>query len=252
MVRKFVNDMLHASNALQMTYENTLQRIKGGPRADLAAKVLACVVFSKLPLSMQQLRHAVAVEPGMTDITEDDLDEEQDLLSACASLVVFDPERNVVRLVHYTTLDYFTDLMDSWFDPYKTFLLEACMTYLTIPKVKVHALRCFSRVSDTEQYPLTVYALVHLSVERPQSVSFILERNIQEQYRVQSDLLQLGPPASSVTEWASYESCPLARDYMLQLPKDSHKFVFEIRLGAGQHEFSRLHFFEGKKLDNTT
>jgi hypothetical protein len=55
----------------------------------------------------------------------------EDLLFVCAGLVVVDQESAVIRLVHYTTQEYF-ERTSSYFNPAAQLLIaETCLTYLS-------------------------------------------------------------------------------------------------------------------------
>ncbi|KAL8827130.1 MAG: hypothetical protein Q9170_007136 [Blastenia crenularia] len=97
---------------LDTTYKETLQRIREQNSDDilLAKKVLSCVTFTFTPLAISALQHAVAtmlLEDGEDDIGEDDLPDEDTLVAVCAGLVTVDKESRQVRLVHFTTQEFF-------------------------------------------------------------------------------------------------------------------------------------------------
>jgi chemotaxis receptor (MCP) glutamine deamidase CheD len=55
------------------------------------------------PLTTVELQHALIVEPGDTELSEDNLAEVEDIVSVCAGLVIVDKESNIIRIVHYIT-----------------------------------------------------------------------------------------------------------------------------------------------------
>jgi hypothetical protein len=71
---------------------------------------------------------ARAVEPDEAEIDPKNVPHVEDLLSACAGLVVVDQESAVIRLVHYTTHEYFERIQDAW-DPGAQ--LQIASTYIT-------------------------------------------------------------------------------------------------------------------------
>lgn len=77
---------------LEANYDETMKRIaeQSPETKDLAYRVLLWVSHALEPLSVNALRHALAVEPGMKSLHEDDLDDVEALISACAGLVVVD------------------------------------------------------------------------------------------------------------------------------------------------------------------
>ena len=80
-------------------YEQTIERIEGQGKdySELAKRVLLWVANAYRPLSPVELQHAVAVQPGMTELDGEDLDEQDLLISVCAGLVVLDIETNTIR-----------------------------------------------------------------------------------------------------------------------------------------------------------
>ena len=60
----------------------------------------------------------------------DNVPNSEDLVSVCAGLVVVDHESAVVRLVHYTTQEYFERTGDSWNPDGKLRIATTCLTYL--------------------------------------------------------------------------------------------------------------------------
>ena len=97
-----VRDMLKClPETLQNTYEEAVKRIRTQCLDDsnLAERVIYWVTYSIRPLLLQEIRCALAIEPGMTELGEDDLDDEESLISVCAGLVVVDDKSSLVRLV---------------------------------------------------------------------------------------------------------------------------------------------------------
>ena len=97
-----VRDMLKClPETLQNTYEEAVKRIRTQCLDDsnLAERVIYWVTYSIRPLLLQEIRCALAIEPGMTELGEDDLDDEESLISVCAGLVVVDDKGSLVRLV---------------------------------------------------------------------------------------------------------------------------------------------------------
>ena len=97
------------SKALDHAYAQAMERIVGqeGGLRELAKKVLSWVTCAKRPLTTLELQHALAVEIGTSELDEENLPEIEDMVSLCAGLVTVDRESNVIRLVHYTTQQYF-------------------------------------------------------------------------------------------------------------------------------------------------
>ncbi len=122
-------------DALSNAYEDTMQRIRRQPEdyTELARKVLICITFSARPLSLNELRHAIAVDEGTKELDpEDDLDDPDALISSCAGLVTIDPESKTVRLVHYTTQKFLESLQNGFLSGSHYFLASCCLNYLLL------------------------------------------------------------------------------------------------------------------------
>jgi hypothetical protein len=80
-----------------------------GPNSvQFAKQVLSWITCAKRPLTTMELQHALAVVIGESELDEDNLPEIEDIVSVCAGLVTIDNESGILRLVHYTTQEYFT------------------------------------------------------------------------------------------------------------------------------------------------
>ena len=86
---------------LNESYEQTMERIKsqGKDYSELAMRVLLWVSNTVRPLSPIELQYAIAVQPGMTELDDEDLDDQDLMISVCAGLVVLDAETNTLRFV---------------------------------------------------------------------------------------------------------------------------------------------------------
>lgn len=82
-------------------YDQTIERIEnqGKDYSDLAKRVLLWVSNTFRPLSPLELQFAIAVQPGMTEILDEDLDEQDLMVSVCAGLLCSDVETNTLRFV---------------------------------------------------------------------------------------------------------------------------------------------------------
>ena len=86
---------------LDESYDRTMERIESQPKeySDLGKGVIMWVGTAYEPLSPRQIQHALAVDADMTEICDDDLDDQDALLAACAGLVVLDTETDTLRFV---------------------------------------------------------------------------------------------------------------------------------------------------------
>lgn len=128
-----------STDVLRTAYLDTIARIKDGPHAELASKTLACIVFSETPLHMIALQHALAMDEARDEITNDDLDEVEIIIGACAGLVGIEDDTGLVQLVHQTAQLFLESLEDKWFRDNRYYLIEASLRYLAMPQVAVDA-----------------------------------------------------------------------------------------------------------------
>jgi hypothetical protein len=94
--------------------------------------MLFWIVFAKRPLTTEELRHALAVEHGTRCLDKRDLCPVEDMVSSCAGLVTIDQDSNIIRLVHYTTQEYFQRRRSvSFQDVQRDIISTSCLTYLS-------------------------------------------------------------------------------------------------------------------------
>ncbi|OAP57551.1 hypothetical protein AYL99_08289 [Fonsecaea erecta] len=120
-------------DALDRAYQDTLTRIQSQPEeySVLAKKVLVCITYSAEPLTLDQVRHALAVDQETRELDpEYDLDNPDDVVSSCAGLVTIDSESKIIRLVHYTTQSFLESLGNRLLSDPHDFLASCCLDYL--------------------------------------------------------------------------------------------------------------------------
>lgn len=110
-----------------------MERIEGQvtDQEELAKQVLSWITRAKRQLTTSELHHALAVEAGEQELDEDNLPYIEDMISLCAGLVTVDKESGVIRLVHYTTQDFFMRTWKQWFPNSETDITMICSTYLS-------------------------------------------------------------------------------------------------------------------------
>lgn len=123
----------HLPTDLNRTYDDAMDRINHQNEDDkhLARMVLIWVSKAKRPLSVAELREALAIEPDATALDADNLLDIDIILSVCAGLVIVDEAMSVVRLIHYTAQNYFDGLQTTQFLEAHTQIASSCLQYLS-------------------------------------------------------------------------------------------------------------------------
>ena len=118
------------SDALDCAYEDALKRIDMQKQgfSDLAKRTLIWITNAQRLLTITEIRHALAIELGHDDLEEDNLNEIEDIVSACAGLVIVEYE--CLRLIHFTTLDYLKRHGPDHFPKAQQLIALSCLTYL--------------------------------------------------------------------------------------------------------------------------
>jgi hypothetical protein len=121
------------SEALEEAYNSAIERIEGQRQGKmrLARRVLSWITYAQKPLTTRELCHALAVEPGESELDPDNIPDIEDMVSVCAGLVIVDDESTIIRLVHYTTQEYFERIRESWNPRAQQEITSACLTYLS-------------------------------------------------------------------------------------------------------------------------
>ncbi|RFN46936.1 ankyrin repeat protein [Fusarium flagelliforme] len=131
------NDLMEVSSMLPTggkaydeTYDRCMERIERqiGKRRDLAKKLLAWVTCAERPLKESELEHALAVKIGQSSLDKGDIP--QEMVEVCAGLVRIDHESREIRLVHFTTKEYFRRTQERWFPEAQYVIAMTCITYL--------------------------------------------------------------------------------------------------------------------------
>jgi ankyrin repeat protein len=118
---------------LAHAYEDAMERINGQKPGfrNLAIKVLSWITCAKRPLTTLELRHALSVKVGKYESDLGDFPQIEDMVARCAGLVVVDVESDIIRLVHYTTQEYFERSQTIWFPNAEAEITTTCVTLLS-------------------------------------------------------------------------------------------------------------------------
>ncbi|OJJ95066.1 hypothetical protein ASPACDRAFT_1891979 [Aspergillus aculeatus ATCC 16872] len=145
-IRTALKKLPHGSDAYDYAYSEAMQRVKSQPSAfrKAAEKALKWITSARRQLKVSELQHALAVEEGDTDLDESGIPRVTYILSVCAGLVTVDEESDAVRLVHYTTQEYFDRTRKHWFPDADDEIASTCVQYLSFHTFR---LPCASRTA---------------------------------------------------------------------------------------------------------
>ena len=211
---------------LDESYDETIGRIESQPKeyGALAKRVLLWVCNSFRPLSLLEIQHALAVEPGIIQVDDDDLDDADTLLSICAGLVILDEETATLRFVHYTTQDYMERRSDSLFEDAHARITRSCLDYLSLNIFTSG--RCRSSTNTQERYeknPFFKYASVRwpkharsvsdpiLDAKSGVSIDDVILEFLRNDANVSSSLQIMGPAnlLRNASEYSSIHVCAM-------------------------------------------
>ncbi|KAJ5165607.1 uncharacterized protein N7500_007437 [Penicillium coprophilum] len=129
------NQIDEGNIAVDDAYRDVVERINNqDPRRQRLAKdTLSWVICAKRPLTTLELRTALTIELGGSDLNEEDLYDLEDIISSCAGLITIgsDGTTEVVQLAHYTMQEYFKRHQAGFFPDADKTIAESCLTYLS-------------------------------------------------------------------------------------------------------------------------
>ena len=132
-LRKFKTALHSLPDSLNDTYDEVWMRIKSQnvDDAQVAKRVIYWIFYAVRPLTIAELQHALAVEPEDTYFDEDNITDENLLISVCCGIVTVQQESSTVGLVHYTTQEYLEYRWMELFPEARREILRSCITYLS-------------------------------------------------------------------------------------------------------------------------
>jgi hypothetical protein len=130
-----VQDDNKESKALDSAYLQAMEQIQvqSPKHQELAMQALSWITCAKRRLTSSELQHAIAVELKESQLDTENIVDIGLTVSVCAGLVIVDKESDIIRLVHYTTQEYFERNLTTWFPNAHTDITEKCVTYLSFP-----------------------------------------------------------------------------------------------------------------------
>jgi hypothetical protein len=131
-VLRTLNQLLKGSVTLDDAYDKAIKQIDEQLPGDclLARRAISWITNAQRPLTTKELRYALSIEPGDKSLDSDDIYDIESVISLCAGLVTIDEESDVIRLVHYTTQEYFERKRLEWNLNARKEIASTCLTYL--------------------------------------------------------------------------------------------------------------------------
>jgi hypothetical protein len=160
-VRDAVKKLPTGTESYDRAYSDAMTRIEGQlpDEEKLAKEALSWITCTKRPLTTTEIQCALAVKVGQAEFDEQNKSDIEDIVSVCAGLVIVDEESGIIRLVHYTTQEYFERTQKDWFPNAEFDIVTICLTYLSFTVFGSGF--CYTESSFEERlqlYPLYSYA----------------------------------------------------------------------------------------------
>jgi len=119
-------------------YGRTMERIakQNAGRKMLAVKVMVWICYTKRPLKLEELQHALSTEDGEEEIDPENVESARSLLSCCLGLVVLSKADRTLGMVHETAMNFVraTDIVNE-VEP-NLLISQVCLTYLSVKPMR--------------------------------------------------------------------------------------------------------------------
>ncbi|KAE8419716.1 hypothetical protein BDV36DRAFT_130998 [Aspergillus pseudocaelatus] len=132
-IKAALNTLPKGSETYDCAYRESMDRVnrQGPMTVKFAKQVLSWTTCAKRPLTTLELRYALTVREVDEPDLDDNLPQIEDIVSVCAGLVTVDEESDIIRLVHYTTQEYFNRTKEEWFPTVESDIATTCVRYLS-------------------------------------------------------------------------------------------------------------------------
>ena len=116
--------------------------------------------YSKRPLSLDELRQALAVKSGMKSLDAHLLRSSKTLVDVCAGLIIVEEESNTVRLIHYTLKEFLQRHLGRLRNP-NIHIAQVCLNYLLFDAFKRDVESFYELERLRQNMPFLSYAANH-------------------------------------------------------------------------------------------
>ena len=117
---------------LNLIYEHNMQRIQNSEEHDLALKVMARITSARRELTLEELQHVLATDPGDRDFNEKKRYKKDLILRITDGLVGISKSdiSAAVHGLHFSLYAYLDDTREKWFPNAEVDMANACLNYL--------------------------------------------------------------------------------------------------------------------------
>ena len=159
-IRKALREMPRGSEALYTVYDEVVARINNQPEDFrlTAQAVLSWIVSATRALTVNELQHALAIEPNETELDEENIPDIEESVSFCCGLVIIDQESYVIRAVHHTVEEYFARRCPEIVQDAQRDVAGSCLTYLSYQNFEIDCLDDEELDTRLDENPLLEYA----------------------------------------------------------------------------------------------
>ncbi|KAL3465699.1 ankyrin repeat-containing domain protein [Aspergillus heterothallicus] len=135
-IKDALKTLSHGVDGLSDLYSAAMKRLnyRGQATQELARAILSWVVHAKRPLTVWELQDALAIRPDTRALDRSLIRKYfaniGHLQSVCEGLIEVN-SRDIVRLAHYTTYEYFSQSPTPWMMSAQPHIARMCLTYLS-------------------------------------------------------------------------------------------------------------------------
>ncbi|KAH7381270.1 ankyrin repeat domain-containing protein [Phaeosphaeria sp. MPI-PUGE-AT-0046c] len=214
-----LENLAKGTKALERAYDEAIIRIDSQLPEDstLAKNTLSWIFYARRPFTVNELCHALAVEIEDEELNVDNIPDIDDIVSVCAGLVTIDEEGQILRLVHYTTQEYFETTLENWVPGAQYSIAATCITYLCFKTFQTGpAMSDTELETRAEEHPLLEYFAEYWAshIANVQEETAELAGSLLQQGNLVACIIQ----ARSLTSLKKYSS-------LRQIPNSSQDFT---------------------------
>lgn len=160
-IRDLRESLQNLPEDLDKTYDNALERIENqdARRRARADQVLTLISCARRPLKLEEMRQALSIRRGDTFLDSEALPKPESLISTCCGLVVVEDGSQIVKLVHYTTDEYFRRKLPRYRNPgAHGYLAGVLVTYLNFKTFTMSSLeiKIEDALNENDRLPETL------------------------------------------------------------------------------------------------